>query len=58
MPHEPIRLVEFRKESLVITPTKTIAPQQALLSVGAQLLPAGEHQPLTVTQAWVRLQDR
>lgn len=41
----------------MITPTKGIAPQRALLAVGAQILLASKHQPLTVTQAWRRLQD-
>lgn len=41
----------------MITPTKGIAPQRALLTVGAQILLASKHQPLTVTQAWRRLQE-
>jgi len=40
----------------MITPTKGIAAQRALLAVGAQLLIVLD-QPLTVSQAWVRLRD-
>ena len=41
----------------MIAPTKGIAPQRALLTVGAQILLASRRQPLTVTQAWRRLQE-
>ncbi|WP_233570951.1 ABC-three component system middle component 6 [Nocardiopsis sp. Huas11] len=37
-------------------PTKGIAPQRALLTVGAQILMSSERQSVTVTQAWRRLQ--
>lgn len=40
----------------MIAPTKGIAPQRALLTVGAQILLASERQSITVTQAWRRLQ--
>ncbi|WP_444961713.1 ABC-three component system middle component 6 [Nocardiopsis sp. M1B1] len=40
----------------MIAPTKGVAPQRALLTVGAQILMASERQSLTVTQAWRRLQ--
>lgn len=40
----------------MIAPTKGIAPQRALLTVGAQVLLSSKHQTLTVTQAWRRLQ--
>jgi hypothetical protein len=38
----------------VITPTKGIAPQRALLTVGAQIAQVLD-EPLTVSQAWSRL---
>lgn len=41
----------------MIAPTKGIAPQRALLAVGAQVLLATERRPVTVTQAWRRLQE-
>lgn len=41
----------------MIAPTKGIAPQRALLTVGAQILLSSKRQPLTVNQAWRRLQD-
>ena len=41
----------------MITPTKGIAPQRALLAVGAQILLATERQSVTVTQAWRRLKE-
>lgn len=40
----------------MIAPTKGIAPQRALLTVGAQILIATERQSLTVNQTWRRLQ--
>lgn len=40
----------------MITPTKGIAAQRALLAVGAQLLQVLD-QPLTVSQAWSRLRE-
>lgn len=40
----------------MIAPTKGIAPQRALLTVGAQVIEASERQSLTVTQTWRRLQ--
>lgn len=40
----------------MIAPTKGIAPQRALLTVGAQILLATERQTLTVNQTWRRLQ--
>lgn len=39
----------------MIVPTKGVAPQRALLAVGAQIVMATERQPVTVTQAWRRL---
>lgn len=39
----------------MIVPTKGIAPQRALLTVGAQIMLAVDYQPTTVTQAWARL---
>lgn len=41
----------------MIAPTKGVAPQRALLAVGAQILLATERQSVTVTQAWRRLLD-
>ncbi|TVT33085.1 hypothetical protein FNH05_27365 [Amycolatopsis rhizosphaerae] len=38
----------------MITPTKGIAPQRALLSIGAQLVQAIDT-PVTISQAWNRL---
>lgn len=38
----------------MITPTKGIAPQRALLSVGAQIAQLLD-EPMTVSQAWSRL---
>ncbi|MGY4767544.1 ABC-three component system middle component 6 [Kribbella sp. CWNU-51] len=40
----------------MIIPTKGIAPQRALLSVGAQIASV-LHEPMTVSQIWVRLQS-
>jgi hypothetical protein len=40
----------------VITPTKGIAPQRALLSIGAQIASVVD-EPVTVSQAWSRLQS-
>lgn len=40
----------------MIVPTKGIAPQRALLAVGAQIVLATGRQPVTITQAWRRLQ--
>ncbi|MBO2455431.1 hypothetical protein J4573_50720 [Actinomadura barringtoniae] len=39
----------------MIVPTKGVAPQRALLAVGAQIVLATGTQPVTVTQAWRRL---
>jgi hypothetical protein len=39
----------------VIVPTKGIAPQRALLAIGAQIVFATGRQPVTITQAWRRL---
>ncbi|MCO6007163.1 hypothetical protein NE236_19460 [Actinoallomurus purpureus] len=39
----------------MIVPTKGVAPQRALLAVGAQIILATGTQPVTVTQAWRRL---
>ena len=39
----------------MIVPTKGIAPQRALLAVGAQIVLATGRQPVTITQAWRRL---
>lgn len=39
----------------MIVPTKGIAPQRALLAVGAQIVIATGRQPVTITQAWRRL---
>lgn len=39
----------------MIVPTKGVAPQRALLAVGAQIVLATEKQPVTITQAWRRL---
>ena len=41
----------------MIAPTKGIAPQRALLTVGAQILISSERQVLTVDQTWRRLQS-
>lgn len=41
----------------MIIPTKGITPQRALLTVGAQILLATEHRPVTVSQAWRRFQE-
>lgn len=41
----------------MIAPTKGIAPQRALLTVGAQILVSSGRQNLSVNQAWRRLQD-
>lgn len=38
----------------MITPTKGIAPQRALLAIGAQIIQVLE-QPLTVSQTWAQL---
>lgn len=38
----------------MITPTKGIAPQRALLAVGAQIASAVA-EPVTISQAWLRL---
>lgn len=40
----------------MITPTKGIAPDRALLAVGAQIVLQLD-QPLTVSQTWGRLRD-
>jgi hypothetical protein len=40
----------------MITPTKGITPQRALLSVGAQIAQAIDS-PVTVSQAWIRLSE-
>jgi hypothetical protein len=40
----------------VITPTKGIAPQRALLAIGAQLAQAVDG-PVTISQAWSRLKE-
>ncbi|MEH0970249.1 ABC-three component system middle component 6 [Micromonospora sp. CPCC 205546] len=40
----------------MITPTKGIAPQRALLAVGAQIINLLD-QPMTVSQAWARLRQ-
>lgn len=40
----------------MIAPTKGIAPQRALLTIGAQILEATDRRTVTVTQAWRRLQ--
>ncbi|MWA06155.1 hypothetical protein F8568_038565 [Actinomadura sp. LD22] len=39
----------------MIVPTKGVAPQRALLAVGAQIVLATGRQPVTVQQAWRRL---
>ncbi|RFU41204.1 hypothetical protein DZF91_13040 [Actinomadura logoneensis] len=39
----------------MIVPTKGVAPQRALLAVGAQIILATGAQPVTITQAWRRL---
>ncbi|MFG1879994.1 ABC-three component system middle component 6 [Sphaerisporangium sp. NPDC049003] len=39
----------------MIVPTKGVAPQRALLAVGAQIVLATEQQPVTINQAWRRL---
>ncbi|MEU4579472.1 ABC-three component system middle component 6 [Nonomuraea sp. ATR24] len=39
----------------MIVPTKGVAPQRALLAVGAQIVIATERQPVTINQAWRRL---
>ncbi|MEV5985838.1 ABC-three component system middle component 6 [Streptomyces sp. NPDC052051] len=41
----------------MLTPTKGITPDRALLAVGAQILQE-LHSPLTVSQAWARLKAR
>lgn len=41
----------------MIVPTKGIAPQRALLAVGAQLILATAREPVTVSQAWARLRQ-
>ncbi|GHH95015.1 ABC-three component system middle component 6 [Streptomyces capillispiralis] len=41
----------------MLTPTKGIAPDRALLAVGAQILLALD-QPLTVSQAWARFKEQ
>ncbi|MFE1510170.1 ABC-three component system middle component 6 [Streptomyces sp. NPDC051740] len=41
----------------MLTPTKGISPDRALLTVGAQILQELDG-PLTVSQAWARLKDR
>jgi hypothetical protein len=41
----------------MLTPTKGIAPDRALLAVGAQILQELDS-PLTVSQAWARLKAR
>ncbi|MEU3301887.1 ABC-three component system middle component 6 [Streptomyces sp. NPDC006678] len=41
----------------MITPTKGIAPDRALLAIGAQILISLD-EPLTVSQAWARFKDR
>jgi hypothetical protein len=40
----------------VITPTKGIAPERALLSVGAQIAQIAQ-EPLTISQAWTKLKE-
>ncbi|WP_407925081.1 ABC-three component system middle component 6 [Amycolatopsis pittospori] len=40
----------------MITPTKGIAPQRALLSIGAQIAQVIDS-PLTVSQAWARFKS-
>ncbi|MFG2519462.1 ABC-three component system middle component 6 [Streptomyces sp. NPDC048527] len=40
----------------MITPTRSIAPDRALLSVGAQILLQLE-EPRTVSQAWARMKS-
>jgi hypothetical protein len=40
----------------MITPTKGIAPQRALLTIGAQIVSVLEH-PMTVSQTWARLRQ-
>ncbi|MEV4473386.1 ABC-three component system middle component 6 [Nonomuraea sp. NPDC049504] len=40
----------------MITPTKGIAPDRALLAVGAQII-MQLNRPLTVSQAWARLRE-
>lgn len=40
----------------MIAPTKGIAPQRALLSIGAQIIQSIDS-PVTVSQAWNRLQE-
>lgn len=40
----------------MIVPTKGIHPRRALLTVGAQLLDIVGTDPVTVSQAWARLQ--
>ncbi|GLZ09645.1 hypothetical protein Acsp03_71110 [Actinomadura sp. NBRC 104412] len=39
----------------MIVPTKGVAPQRALLAVGAQIILATGAQPVTIDQAWRRL---
>lgn len=36
----------------MIAPTKDIAPQRALLTIGAQILLSSDRRTLTVSQAW------
>lgn len=43
-------------DRIVITPTKGIAPQRALLTVGAQISIILT-EPMTVSQAWVALKS-
>jgi hypothetical protein len=40
----------------MITPTKGIAPQRALLAIGAQIAQAVD-EPVTISQAWTRLKS-
>lgn len=41
----------------MITPTKGVSPQRALLSVGAQVASVLDTTPLTVSQTWHRLKE-
>lgn len=41
----------------MLTPTKGIAPDRALLAVGAQILLALD-EPLTVSQTWARFKEQ
>src|SRR5689334_358851 len=58
IPRAPIRLgaSQRRSHDAMITPTKGIAPQRALLTVGAQILAVVE-EPITVSQSWARLRE-